>query len=59
MSNPYGRRGKAGFVASNVAFLIGGGILCYFGYIGWGIAVIIFGIIMLIWSYHIAYRRKK
>lgn len=35
MSNPYGRRGKAGFVASTLSVPIFGGVLCYFGQVGW------------------------
>ncbi len=43
MSNPYGRRGKAGFVASTLSVPIFGGVLCYFGQVGWGIALIVLG----------------
>ena len=41
MSNPCGRRGKAGFVASTLAVPIFGGVLCCFGQVGWGIALIV------------------
>ena len=58
MSNPYGRQGKAGFVASTLSIPIFGGVLCYFGQVGWGIALIIGGIIMFVLSIWIAYGRK-
>lgn len=58
MSNPYGRRGKAGFVASTLSVPIFGGVLCYFGQVGWGITLIVLGIAFFILSIWIAYGRK-
>lgn len=41
MSNPCRRREKAGFVASTLSVPITGDVLCYFGQVGWGIALIV------------------
>ena len=58
MSNPYGRRGKIGFVISTLSIPAFGCVLCYFGQVAWGIALIISGTIMFILSIWIAYGRK-
>ena len=42
MSNPCRRREKAGFVASTLSVTFFGGVLCCFGQVGWGIALIVF-----------------
>lgn len=41
MSNPCRRREKAGFVASTLSVTFFGGVLCCFGQVGWGIALIV------------------
>ena len=47
MSNPCRRRGKAGFAFSTLSVPIFGGVLCCFGQVGWGIALIVLEISFL------------
>ena len=47
MSNPCRRREKAGFAFSTLSVPIFGGVLCYFGQVGWGIALIVLEISFL------------
>ena len=58
MSNPCRRREKAGFVTLTLSVPIFGGVLCYFGQVGWGIALIVLEIAFFILSIWIAYGRK-
>ena len=47
MSNPCGRREKAGFAFSTLSVPIFGGVLCCFWQVVWGIALIVLEIAFL------------
>ena len=59
VNNPYGRQGKVGYLVSSLFMPTLGVVLLSLGFIGWGIAILVIGILGVVFSFWFVISRSK